>query len=138
MELAAAGLGTATTLPTWLGQGHQKLLQDPLSGSPVNVMIDATGIKSASKRRKCVIFDIDPQLHVDNAKSATIEDIISAEMSMLESMLLVGIPVSNMIKHIRSLTDKGKVYIGSALVKYDLAIWEKAEIMGPTACVWGS
>ena len=46
----------------------------------MNVMIDASGIKSATKRRKCVMFDVELHLHVDSVKSATIEDIISGEM----------------------------------------------------------
>ena len=124
-----------TSTPTPAGQ--PVLLTDPLGGPPVNVMIDATGIKSASKKRKCVVFDIEPHLYVDNIKTATIEDIISAEMSMLESMLSLGIPVTHFAKHIRFLSDKVRIYSSASLVKYDQAVREKAEVMGPMSFVYG-
>ena len=116
---------------------NSALLPDPLGGSPVNVMIDASGIKSASKKRKCVVFDIEPHLHLDNVKSATIEDVISAEMSLLESLLSLDFPVQSLAKHVRFLTDKSRVYTSSSLVRYDLAMREKAEMMGPSAFVYG-
>ena len=70
---------------------QQAIFQDPSGGPPVNITVDASGIKAATKRRKCVIFDIEPHLYVDSVKSATIDDVISAEMSMLESMLALGL-----------------------------------------------
>ena len=56
---------------------------------------------------------------------------------MLESFLALGIPVNNLTKHVRFLTDKAKVYNSSALIKYNLAVREKAEIVGPSAFVYG-
>ena len=132
----SAGIPVSTPV-CWPGSHSQALFTDPLGGPPVNVLVDATGIKAASKKRKCVIFDIEPHLYIDNVKSATIEDVISAEMSLLESMLTLGLPVQNFTKHIRFLSDKAKVYLGSALIKYDLAVREKAELIGPSAFVYG-
>ena len=108
-----------------------------MGAPPVNVIVDAEGIKSASKKRKCVVFDLDPHLYVDSAKSASIEDIISAEMSLLESMLALGFPIHSLTKHIRFLSDKSRVYTSSSLVKYDLAVREKAELLGPSSFVYG-
>ena len=121
-----SGYGT----PPW---NSNAMLQDPLGGPPVNVMIDASGIKAASKKRKCLVFDLEPHLHVDNLKNATIEDVISAEISMLESMLVLGLPIANFAKHIRFLSEKARIYTGASLLKYDQAVREKAELMGPVA-----
>ena len=94
------------------------MIQDPNGGASFAIMIDATDIKSASKRRKCVLFDIEPHMHVD-LKSATVEDIVSANMSLFESMLYMGLLVGNYSKHIRFLNDKGKVFTSASLVLYD-------------------
>ena len=134
---AGQGQGITTDpLPPWPST-HSASLQDPLLGHPVNITVDAAGIKAASKRRKCVIFDVEPHLYVDNVKSASIEDVISAELSMLESMLGLGMPIQNFAKHIRFLTDKVRIYNGSALLRYDSAVREKAEILGPSVFVYG-
>ena len=115
--------------PGGMSSWNSALLQEPLGGPPVNVMVDASGIKSASKKRKCVVFDIEPHLHLDNV-TATIEDVISTEMSLLESLLTLGFPVQKLTKHVRFLTDKSRVYTSASLVRYDLAMREKAELKG--------
>ena len=134
---AGQGRGITTDpLPPW-PLTHSGSLQDPLLGHPVNITVDAAVIKAASKRRKCMIFDIEPHLYVDNVKSASIEDVISAELSILESMLALGLPIQNYAKHIRFLTDKVRIYNGSALLRYDSAVREKVEILGPSVFVYG-
>ena len=104
---------------------------------PMTVIVDSTGIKSATKKHRCVVFDIDLHLYIDNSKNATVEDIISADMSLMESLMLLGLPVQNFAKHIRFLSDKVKVFNGTSLVKYDRACREKAEMLGPLSFVYG-
>ena len=113
---------------------------NPLGGPPITLMVDASGIKSAARKRKCVLFDIEPHMYIDNpksAKSATIEDVISANMSLLENMLSLGFPVHPLAKHIRFLSDKSKTFNGSSLIRYDLAMREKAELWGPQVFCYG-
>ena len=117
--------------------GHQAIIQDPTGGPPVTVMVDASGIKAAAKKRNCVVYDIDPHMYIDNVKNATIDDVISASMSLLESMILLGLPVHNYAKHIRFLSDKAKVYHSTALVKYDAAMRLNAEMYGHHVFVYG-
>ena len=127
----------SVSAPTLSGIPQSTVLMDPSGGPPVTVMIDSSGIKAATKKRKCVLFDIEPHLYVENIKSASIEDVISADMSLFESMLSLGFPVGNFSKHIRFLSDKSKVFTSVALVKYDLACREKAELLGPNSFVYG-
>ena len=129
-------------LPTWLQQsaallGHPSGPGSSSSAAPVTVVVDAAGIKQATKKRKCVVFDLDPHLYFDNAKNANIEDIVSANMSLMESLMALGIPVSQYCKHIRFLSDKSRVYMSAALVKYDKAVREKAELLGPLRFAYG-
>ena len=74
---------------------------------------------------------------MDNIKSAMIDDVISANMSLLDSMLSLGLPVKQFAKHVRFLSDKSQVFNSSALVRYALAVREKAELLGPDAFVYG-
>ena len=61
-------------------------------GPPVTLMVDACGIRAASKKHKCVLLEVESHLYTD-IKSATIEDIISDDMSLMESLLGLGLPV---------------------------------------------
>ena len=135
----------------WIGHGQRVVLQrdysrhpsrrgTPPPGSSILCPSDgyAAGIKSsAAKKRKCTVFDIEPHLYVDNVKNATTEDVISANMSLLESLLAVGVPVHQFAKHVRFLSDKAKVFTGSSLIHYDLPLGEKAELWGAHFFVYG-
>ena len=105
--------------------------------SPLTVIVDSTGIKSATRKRKCVFFDLDPHLYIENPKNAMIEEVISADMSLMESLMLMGISVHQYTKHIRFLSDKVKVFTGISLVRYDRAVIEKAELLGPSSFTYG-
>ena len=85
-----------------------------------------------ARKPKCVIFDLENHLTVDNVKNATIEDVISTNMSLLESLLMLGIPVQQFAKHVRFLTDKSTVFTAAALIRYD-----QAEILGPQSFMYG-
>ena len=58
-------------------------------------------------------------------------------MSLLESLLVLGIPVQYYAKHVRFLTDKSSIYTGASLIRYDQATREKAELLGPTSFTYG-
>ena len=129
------GSAYAGTAP-WTGSTWASTSVNPLGGPPVTLMVDASGIKAATRKRKCVVFDIEPHLYVDQ-KSATIDDVISANMSLLESLLSLGLPVRNFAKHVRFLADKSKVFTSASLLKYDLAMREKADLLGPQVFCYG-
>ena len=88
---------------------------------------------SRTRRRKCVYFDLDPHLHADKTKEPSLNDLISASMSLLSSMMARGHGVQNYAKHIRFLSDKAGVYDHRALIDYDYAMRERADIFGESS-----
>ena len=76
-------------------------------------------------------------MYIDTPKNANIDDVISANMSLMESLFALGIPIQQYAKHFRFLADKAKVYTSVSLVKYDRAVREKAELLGPSSFGYG-
>ena len=90
----------------------------------------------AGKKRKCVLFDLDAHMTTDS-KTPTIEDVTCASMSFLQSLMIRGYDVHSYSKHVKFLMDKSKYYVGAALIKYDIAAREKAELHGMGSFCYG-
>ena len=110
---------------------------DPRLPWPPASAVQYPGLWPSTKaKRKCVVYDLEPHLTCENVKQCTIDDVLSASFSMLECMIK-GFGVREYTKHVKFLVDKSRVYSGQALIKYDQSVREKAEMLGPTAFVYG-
>ena len=67
----------------------------------------------------------------------TIEDVIGGNLSLMECMLRQGVDCTGMVKHIRFLVEKSKIYSSQSLVGYDLEVRERAEVFGPSVFCCG-
>ena len=111
---------------------------DPRLPWPPACAVQYPGLWPSTKsKRKCVVYDLEPHLTCDNVKQCTIDDVLSASFFMLECMMIKGFGVREYTKHVKFLVDKSKVYTSQALVRYDQAVREKAELLGPSAFMYG-
>ena len=67
----------------------------------------------------------------DRVREPTLNDVISASMSLLSSIVASGQNVDRYASHIRFLVDKSLIYDQAALVEYDFAMRERADNHGP-------
>ena len=103
-------------------QQQQQLMQPQV--------IQVAACVDRGRKRKCAVFDLEPHMPSDRVREPTLTDIISASMSLLSSMIARGVNVDRYASHIRFLVDKSHVYDQAALVEYDFAMRERADIHG--------
>ena len=90
------------------------------------------------EKRKLATFNLDSHMPGSRRKYPTINDIVSAHLSLLNSMLAHGgIDVYGYSKHIRFLSDKIGIYEPEALIAYDLGMRERAEEHGMGVFCYG-
>ena len=91
------------------------------------------------KRRKLFYFDLEPHMAFDSRSTdyCTFEDVLSANLSLVDTLSTQGYSVSCYLKHVRFLVDKSKVYNAAALIRYDQAVRERADVLGESTVVYG-
>ena len=91
------------------------------------------------KRRKLLYFDLEPHMAFDSRSTdyRTFEDVLSANLSLVDTLSTQGYSISCYLKHIRFLVDKSKIYNSSALIRYDQAVRERADVLGENTMVYG-
>ena len=91
------------------------------------------------RKRKCLIFDL--ELHTPIGRpltSLTVDELISASLSMLHFMTMAGYDVSGYSRHIQFISDRSRSYNTPALIRYDQAVREQAEYLGLSAFSYGN
>ena len=91
------------------------------------------------RKRRLQYFDLDIHMAFDSKTTdfRTFEDILSANLSLVDSLITQGYSVSCYLKHIRFLVDKSKVYTANSLIRYDQAVRERADVLGEATMVYG-
>ena len=91
------------------------------------------------RKRRLWYFDLDVHMTFDSKSTdfRTFEDVLSANLSLVDSLLTQGYSVTCYLKHIQFLVDKSKVYTSSSLIRYDQAVRERADILGENTMVYG-
>ena len=88
------------------------------------------------RQYRCVTY-ISKGSQAPDSKDFFLDDVIGANLSLMESMMRQGIDCSGMVKHARFLVEKSKVYQSQALLGYDLEMRERAEVFGPSVFCYG-
>ena len=124
-------------LPPYLLQGgSQKYTpQVPYRAEPDHKVPSSKS--SSTAKRKLTVFDLDIHMRYTQSASITIEDVIGATLSLLESMIRQGLDCTGMVKHVRFLVEKSKVYSSQSLIGYDLEMRERAEVFGASVFCYG-
>ena len=124
-------------LPPYLlpGAAQQASLQVPYRCETDHVHPPRHSCTTA--KRKLVIYDLEVHMRYASSVTATLEDIIAASLSLLESMLRQGVECAGYVRHIRFLVEKSKIYHPSSLIGYDAELRERAEFYGSSVFTYG-
>ena len=88
-------------------------------------------------KRKLQIYDLEVHMRYASSTTTTLEDVIAASLSLMESMLRQGVDCTGYVRHIRFLVEKSKVYSSSSLIGYDAELRERAEFYGSSVFSYG-
>ena len=79
---------------------------------------------------KFVTFNIEQHMPSSKVKKPSLNDVVSASMGLLNSMIERNHDCKKYGLHVKFLTDKRGVYNESALIEYDVAMRERGEAFG--------
>ena len=131
---------TAQTHFTPLVHGHRPRAADRDIGRHDDYYSDRSPSRASDRRkRRLLYFDLEPHMAFDSRTTdyRTFEDVLSANLSLVDSLSTQGYSVSCYLKHIRFLVDKSKVYTAASLVRYDQAVRERADVLGENTMMYG-
>ena len=131
---------TAQTHFTPLVHGHRLRAADRDIGRHDDYYSDRSPSRASDRRkRRLLYFDLEPHMAFDSRTTdyRTFEDVLSANLSLVDSLSTQGYSVSCYLKHVRFLVDKSKVYTAASLVRYDQAVRERADVLGENTMMYG-
>ena len=74
---------------------------------------------SNSTGSKCMTFDIEQHMAPDRVKKPSLDDVLSASLGLLNSMMAKNQPCKNYGSHVQFLMVKKEYYDKLALINYD-------------------